>query len=151
MPAAIEFGEVNGGWEVLSVALKLEHGGQSYHWLTARLLSEAIAAVERGTPDSDSPFKERVANAAISIETSKLLAYRSAWMRAQGLTMAGERGPMAKLHSSDCLVRAASDLLDMLGSHAVLAPEIVDRHAAAVERRSWWRPAQRITAAPSRL
>jgi alkylation response protein AidB-like acyl-CoA dehydrogenase len=127
-------GEVDGGWEVLSVALKLEHGGQSYHWLTARLLSEAVAVVERGALDSDSPFRERMANAAIAIETSKLLAYRSAWMRAQGLTMAGERGPMAKLHSSDSLVRAASELLDMLGSHAVLAPETVDRHAADVEQ-----------------
>lgn len=127
-------GEVDGGWEVLSVALKLEHGSQSYHWLTARLLSEAMAAAARGTPDSASPFAERVGNAAIAIEASKLLAYRSAWMRAQGLTMAGERGPMPKLYSSDSLVRATSELLDMLGSHAVLAPEAVDQHAAAVEQ-----------------
>lgn len=127
-------GEVDGGWDVLSVALKHEHGGQSYHWLTAKLLSEAMAAASLGLPDPASPIAERIAHAAIAIENSKLLAYRSAWLRANGVPFDGECGPMAKLYSSDTLVHATSELIDMLGSNAVAACAEMEDHAGAVHQ-----------------
>jgi len=125
-------GEIDGGWDVLSVALKFEHGGQSYHWLAAQLLSDAMAMASRGLPDPASPVAERFGDAAIAIETSKLLAYRSAWLHANDLPFDGECGPMAKLYSSDALVLATSGLMDMLGSYAIIADSEVDSHAAAV-------------------
>jgi len=132
VPDAQRIGEIDGGWDVLSVALKFEHGGQSYHWLTAQLLSEAMAMASHGLPDPASPISERFGHAAIAIETSKLLAYRSAWLHANGVPFDGECGPMAKLYSSDTLVLATSELIDMLGSYAVIADSAVDSHAAAV-------------------
>ncbi len=131
-------GEIDGGWQVMSSALKLEHGTQSYHWLTAKLLRDAISWVhltQTNWPDEpiDSYLAGRLGNAAVSIEVAKLLSYRSAWYKANRIFEVDERGPMSKLYSSDTLTQCSSDLLDMLGSDSVMEKDGGDDFVAGVE------------------
>lgn len=106
-------GEINRGWDVLRIALKLEHGSQSYHWLSARLLRAVLSLAEKGCVEADSFYLSAVGRCAAEIEIAKILAYRSAWLQSCVDDSVGERGPMSKLFSSDALVRASSELLDV--------------------------------------
>lgn len=107
-------GPVDGGWDVLTHALKLEHGGQSYHWISSRMLEALISAVKDCRSSGDAFLLAAMGRCATTIEGAKLLSYQSAYSAADGLS-GGVPGEMAKLYSSDALVRSSSDLLDAWG------------------------------------
>ena len=115
---ALRVGEVNDGWSVLRAALDLEHGAGFHDVLQS--LHEQVASWARSRERMDDPdARERLARAAMVTEVSKLLAYRAAWLFAEGRPDRGE-GPMAKLFSSEAYVETAADLTNLLGPEALL-------------------------------
>ena len=116
-------GDVDGGWRVMMTALQDEHSG-GYGGRIVRLLEETEGwARETTGPDgrpalTDPDVRERLARAATEAEVSLLLERRASWMAQQGLVPEAE-GPMAKLFSSEALVRAAQDLCEVVGPDAL--------------------------------
>lgn len=140
----LRVGEVNGGWEVMKVALALERSGGG-RGEGDMVLREAVAWLRTrrqggGRAIQDRVVRDRVARAAVRNEVAKLLGNQVAWMGATG-AVPGVEGSMHKVFSSENLVLTGSDLLDLLGSEGVLqedAPgsptgglvEHLHRHAA---------------------
>jgi 3-oxocholest-4-en-26-oyl-CoA dehydrogenase alpha subunit len=112
-------GEVDGGWQTLTVALQHEHTS-TFGPHIARLIEiveewARETTDETGRPRIDDPsVRARLARAATSLEISTLLHRRAWWMEEVGETPEAE-GPMSKLFSSEALVRAAEDLWQMMG------------------------------------
>jgi alkylation response protein AidB-like acyl-CoA dehydrogenase len=117
---SMRIGEVNGGWDAMGVALTLERtgvGGGDHRRL--------IAAAERWAASASTPaggvlidddlVGARLARAATEARVARLLGLRSVWVYANG-ALPGVEGSMAKLFSSEALVRMADDL-------ATLAPD----------------------------
>jgi alkylation response protein AidB-like acyl-CoA dehydrogenase len=118
-------GEVDGGWAVMTLSLQDEHSsGWGQH--EQRLVDEAErwaqdATDATGRPRLDDPaVRVRLARAATEVEVSRLLERRAVWMTREGEVPEVE-GPMAKLFSTEALVRAAQDLFEMVGPDALRA------------------------------
>lgn len=113
VPDSARIGEVDGGWQVLTSSLVDEQSASFAPWLV-RLLEEVEAwAVETGRAE-DADVLERIGRARAEAEVAVLLRRRCTWMDEQGIPR-GVEGPMAKLFSSESLVRAAEDLFDLVG------------------------------------
>ena len=116
-------GEVDGGWEVMTVALQDEHGA-AFAGESARLVDAAeewatsVADDDGRLPIEDPSVRERLARAATELEVARLLQRRAAWMSEVGITPEAE-APMSKLFSSERLVRQAEDLTEMVGPDAL--------------------------------
>jgi len=115
-------GEVDGGWAVVTAALQDEHAA-GYAGHLERLLDAAEEwARESPTPEGtkldDPEVQRRLARTAAELEVAVLLQRRAVWMDEQGVTPEAE-GPMAKLFSSEALVRCAQDLFELVGPDAV--------------------------------
>jgi alkylation response protein AidB-like acyl-CoA dehydrogenase len=112
-------GDVDGGWRVMMTSLQDEHSA-GFSSRIERLLEETEAWAREttdaeGRPRIEDPdVRERLARCATELEVSTLLEHRSAWMVASGIVPEAE-GPMAKLFSSEALVRAAEDLCELVG------------------------------------
>jgi alkylation response protein AidB-like acyl-CoA dehydrogenase len=116
-------GDVDGGWRVMMTSLQDEHSA-GFSSRIERLLEETEAWAREttdadGRPRIEDPdVRERLARCATELEVSTLLEHRSAWMVASGMVPEAE-GPMAKLFSSEALVRAAEDLCELVGPDAL--------------------------------
>jgi alkylation response protein AidB-like acyl-CoA dehydrogenase len=124
IPDDLRVGAVDGGWDVMTVALTFERGGTGLteaHRMWERAVAWARATRRHGRAVIDDPLvRERLANMAIDNEVAKLLAYRVSWVAASG-GLPGVEGSMHKLWYSERLNAAASDLLDMLAEDGVLS------------------------------
>ena len=141
VPDTARVGEVDGGWDVMAVALAFERQPAA-NGETRRLLERAVGwARENGTID-DPVARDRLARVAVDVEVGRLLGARLA-SRATQPALPIVEGSMAKLFTSEAFQRAASDLLDLLGAEGVLqhgeadAPvegwiEHAHRHAAVM-------------------
>ncbi|HXZ85548.1 MAG TPA: acyl-CoA dehydrogenase family protein [Myxococcota bacterium] len=118
VPDWLRVGELNGGWDVMKVALALEQG-VGYTGNAEVLLDAALAWARRTGRISDPIVRERLARVAQCAEVGTLLEKRSTWAAATGDRSARVAGPMAKLYSSEIFVAAASDLMDLLGADAL--------------------------------
>jgi alkylation response protein AidB-like acyl-CoA dehydrogenase len=115
LPDYYRLGPVNQGWSVLQAPLAAEHGmGQKEHLApgpgrvyidTARRLLEAVTTWLREQLDDDGrprladpATRDRLARVAMEIEVSVVAP-----------------GPMARVYASEALVRAASDMLELMG------------------------------------
>lgn len=106
-------GEVGRGWSALMLALQDEHStGFSPH------LDRFLSAVERSVEEPDARLRMAMVQTATELEVAHLLELRAAWMDAHGNTPVAE-GPMAKLYSSEALVRATERLTAALGPDAL--------------------------------
>jgi len=120
---AWRLGEVNGGWQVMLTSLQSEHGA-SFASATERLLAaaEEWAAEEvddGGRPRLDDPaVLGALARCAADIEVSGLLSQRIGWMGKRG-DQVGAEGPMVKLFSTESLVRAAQEVVEVVGPDAL--------------------------------
>ena len=125
VPDAYRVGEVDGGWDVMTVALTFERGGFA--------LTEADRVWERtvewatdtrradGTRVIDDPLvRERLATMRVNLEVARLLAYRCSYVAASG-GLPGVEGSMHKLWYAEAMTADASELVDMLGAEGVLA------------------------------
>jgi alkylation response protein AidB-like acyl-CoA dehydrogenase len=113
-------GALNGGWETMTVALTLERtnatGGEHRRLVaTAERWAETASAADGGLLLDDPSVAGRLARAATEARVTRLLGHRSVWLSAKGV-LPGVEGSMAKLFSSESLVRMADDL-------AMLAPD----------------------------
>jgi alkylation response protein AidB-like acyl-CoA dehydrogenase len=59
----------------------------------------------------------KLADMATRIEAARLLTYRAAWMKDQGVVRTGRESSMAKLYSSEIAVRAAEECVQIHGGY----------------------------------
>jgi len=116
---SLRIGEVDGGWEVMTVGLTFERslpqGGDSRRLLRAMERWALTSVDDAGHPKSeDTDVQARLGRAAAEIEVSTLLARRCAWVQKSG-TLPGVEGSMAKLFATEALTRQSTDFMDMLG------------------------------------
>ena len=118
---SMRIGEVDGGWDVMTLILTFERTGAQGGWSAALLeaMERWAAADEDGaTPAEDPGVRARLGRAAAEVEVSRLLARRCAWMQAAGL-LPGVEGSMAKLFASEAITRQAGDFVDLLGPDGI--------------------------------
>jgi alkylation response protein AidB-like acyl-CoA dehydrogenase len=118
---SLRIGEVDGGWDVMTLILTFERTGAQGGWSAALL--EAMERWARTTDDAPAPAEDagvraRLGRAAAEVEVSRLLARRCAWMQAAGL-LPGVEGSMAKLFASEAITRQAGDFVDLLGPDGI--------------------------------
>ena len=123
-------GEVDGGWEVMLVALAFER--QAPAWADCWRLLHAAEDWAANRPDlqADPLACERLAYAAVEVEVGRLLRDRLISETAAGRLPIVE-GSMAKLFTSEALQRMSADLLDLLGPVALTGGPVLAafRHA----------------------
>jgi alkylation response protein AidB-like acyl-CoA dehydrogenase len=143
VPDSARVGEVDGGWDVMKIALAHERNPAMLAELDRlRERVEGWSVVPGGDgrrPIDDDLVAERLGRAAVEVEVGRVLADRMTWVKASGALPIAE-GSMAKLYSSETFQARAADLLDVLGvdglrdRHDPLAPlggwvEHAHRHA----------------------
>jgi len=120
---SLRVGEVDGGWQVMTVGLTFERsgpqGGDSARLLQA-MEDWARSSEDEGTHTrrKDPDVLARLGRAAAEVEIAVLLARRCAWVHQAG-ALPGVEGSMAKLFASEALTRQAADFVDMLGPDGV--------------------------------
>jgi len=125
VPDSARIGEVDGGWEVMKVALSREQAGEGSTDLHELVRQATLWAEESEGPDGDRMIddpivRERIARAAIDLEVATLLAQRSAWATATGVEKNPGWGPGSKLFETEAYARAAADFFSMVGPAAVI-------------------------------
>lgn len=122
VPDTARVGAVDGGWQVMRVALTFERGGGSAGQMR-RLLRRCPDLLHEPSRDGEldalAHARQSVGRLAVDAEVAKLLAYRTVWVNAMG-GLAGVEGSMAKLFSSEAFQRACAALLDVQGAEGVL-------------------------------
>jgi alkylation response protein AidB-like acyl-CoA dehydrogenase len=123
-------GDVDGGWQVMLVALSFERGLAGGVRDGERLLSVAEELARRAPDDGTAPLiddsvvRERLVRLAIDNEVSDLLAGRAAWVAASG-RLPGTEGAAVRLFASDSFTRAASWAVDLAGPEGLV--QSIDR------------------------
>lgn len=116
-------GDVDAGWQVLGLSLQDEHASGWGPHIT-RLLQHAEQWAASTLADDGSPqltktdVRRRIARVAMEDEVSRLLLRRCVWMTDAGQVPVAE-GPMSKVFSTEALVRASQDVLELVGPDAV--------------------------------
>jgi alkylation response protein AidB-like acyl-CoA dehydrogenase len=119
VPDAWRVGEVDGGWTTMGVSLKYEHGG-GFGSAIQRLLEATEAWAADATDVDGRPLLEdadvrlAIGRTGASLDVSRLLHRRIAWMRQHDLPMTAE-GPMSKLFSSEALEDRAEEIVELMG------------------------------------
>ena len=146
VPDTCRVGLVDGGWDVMTVALAYERNPTMVGELD-RLLRLFLGWARSHPEVLERPVvRDRLARAVIDLEAGRLLSERMSAVGASGALPIVE-GSMAKLFSSEALVRASAGLLDTLGAAGVLsvgasgAPaagwvEVMQRHAQVTTIRA---------------
>jgi alkylation response protein AidB-like acyl-CoA dehydrogenase len=122
VPDSARVGEVDGGWDVMTIGLALERTTVISPGPTLeRVLSWVRTAVDdAGRPVLDHrPVRQQLARTAVDAEVSKLLCRWVAWAIDQGRVPSIE-GSMAKLFGGEADNRDSAALLDVLGPLALL-------------------------------
>lgn len=133
----MRIGEVDGGWDVMTVSLTFERsgaqGGESIRLLEAMERWAMTTLDEKGRPRAEDPaVRARLGRAAAENEVSTLLGRRSAWIQQSG-RLPGVEGSMGKLFASEAITRQAADFVDMLGPDGIRSegdPSAVEGGAA---------------------
>lgn len=115
-------GDVDAGWQVIGLSLRDEHAsGWGPH--LSRLLQHveqwaATTEADDGSPQlAKTDVRRRIARVAMEDEVSRLLLRRCVWMTETGQTPIAE-GPMSKVFSTEALVRASQDIVELVGPDA---------------------------------
>jgi alkylation response protein AidB-like acyl-CoA dehydrogenase len=124
-------GEVDGGWQVMLVALSYERGLAGGIRDSERLL-RAAETYARGTTRSDGTrpvddplVRERLVRLAIDVEVTDLLAGRAAWVASSG-RLPGTEGAACKVFATESFTRAASWFLDAAGPDGLVQRDGTD-------------------------
>ena len=122
-------GAVDGGWQVMLVALSFERGLAGGVRDAERLLRVTEEFARRVPPEGGGPpirdpvVRERLVRLAIDTEVADLLAGRAAWVAASG-RLPGTEGAAARLFASESFTRAASWAIDLAGTEGLVqSPE----------------------------
>ena len=115
------------GWQVAMSALDLERSGIENVGRAQALLEDVIeyaqtAAGSGGRPLLDDPVvRQRLADASVRVEASRLAAYNVAWRRDMGLPIT-HHSSLSKLMTSETWQHVAAVALRTLGPDALLLP-----------------------------
>jgi alkylation response protein AidB-like acyl-CoA dehydrogenase len=114
--------DVGAGWHSLMLALQDEHSAAFSPHLV-RLLERTERWATTPGRDGTAPLardevRRRLIKAATDLEVAQLLEVRSTWMESIGEVPVAE-GPMAKLSSTEAMVRHAEELTSMVGPDAL--------------------------------
>ncbi len=116
-------GDVDAGWQVMGLSLQDEHAsGWGPH--LSRLLQHVEQWAANTQADDGSPqlaktdVRRRIARVAMEDEVSRLLLRRCVWMTETGQNPVAE-GPMSKVFSTEALVRASQDVMELVGPDAM--------------------------------
>ena len=118
-------GEVDGGWQVMLVALSFERGLAGGVRDGERLLRTVEELARRVPDDGSAPLvddpvtRERMVRLAIDNEVADLLSGRAAWVAASG-RLPGTEGAAARLFASESFTRAASWAVDLAGPEGLV-------------------------------
>jgi alkylation response protein AidB-like acyl-CoA dehydrogenase len=124
VPDIYRVGEVDGGWNVMLVALAFERGvvGGAHYCLplleTAVRYATAVDA-DGVRPCDDPSVMERVVRLAIDSEVASALGARAAWVASSG-ALPGAEGTLARLFATEAYTRGAQSLIDIAGPAGVL-------------------------------
>ncbi len=125
VPDSLRVGDVDGGWDVMTVALTFERGGfalseadrvwqQTVDWATATRRPDGTRVID------DPLVRERLATMRVHDEVARLLALRCSYVAATG-AMPGVEGSMHKLFYAESMTADAAELVDMHGVDGVLS------------------------------
>lgn len=117
-------GDVDGGWQVMLVALSFERGLAGGVRDAERALRVVEEWAHRTDPEGRRPIddpiaRERLVRLAIETEVADLLTGRAAWVAASG-GLPGTEGAAARLFASESFTRAASWAIDLAGPEGLL-------------------------------
>jgi alkylation response protein AidB-like acyl-CoA dehydrogenase len=112
-------GEVNGGWNVMSVALSFERGVMGGTNPGVPLLQHTVEWARRAGRIGEPAVREKLARVAIDNHVSALLTQRSAWIAASG-GLPGLEGSMTKLFASEAYQKASRWFQEMAGAEGLL-------------------------------
>ncbi|SHN46568.1 acyl-CoA dehydrogenase family protein [Cryptosporangium aurantiacum] len=118
VPDSARVGAVDGGWDVVRIAMVFERGTRNGNHRPGLLDRAASWARDAGVVD-DPGVAEQLARLAIDEEVARLLTARAEWITRDG-GLPGVEGSMAKLFTSEAAQRQHAALLDLLGAEAVL-------------------------------
>jgi len=119
-------GEENRGWYVGATLLDFERSGVQYSASSRRLLEEIIEfATEtewNGKPLAKRPeVRNRLADAAIEIEVSRMISYGIAWMQSNG-QVPNKEASVCKAFSTEMQQRLGETAMNLMGLYGQLAP-----------------------------
>ena len=101
------------GWEIATEFLTWAQTGVEFvGW--ARRLRDLVIESKRGQGKSYPIHKTRLAEASVDIEVSRLISYRSVWLRSQG-KLSRREASMAKLFCSEVYQKVAGAAMEMVG------------------------------------
>lgn len=112
-------GEVNGGWDVMAVALAFERGVMGGTGMGVPLLGHVVDWARRAGRLHEPILREQIARAAIDNHVSGLLTRRAAWIAAEG-GLPGLEGSMAKVFATESYQRATRWFQEAAGPDGLL-------------------------------
>ena len=149
-------GEVDGGWQVMLVALSFERGVAGGVRDAERLLAVAEAHARDAVDDDGRPLlddadrRDALARLAIDAEVTDLLASRAAWVAASG-RLPGVEGAASKLFATEAFQRVGRPPGRRRRARRARAVARRDRpRARSTSTATASRPSPPSTAAPAR-
>ena len=113
-------GEVNGGWNVMSVALSFERGVMGGTSPGVPLLTHTAEwAAEVRADQRTCGAREKFAAVVVDNQVAALLAQRSAWIAAAG-GLPGLEGSMTKVFATEAYQKASRWFQEMAGAEGLL-------------------------------
>lgn len=116
--------------------------GSSMEWERGSILATHVGAMQRqletcveyarerrqfGKPIGQfQSVSNRIADMAVRLETSRLILYKVAWLKAKGEPAAFEAA-VAKLHLSECFVRSSEDAIRIHGGYGYATESQIER------------------------
>ena len=125
VPKGNVVGELNRGWYVGATLLDFERSGVRYSAGSQRLLEELVQLAKEtrhnGQVAAEDPLvRNRLADIAIQVEVSRMLAYRIAWMQSQG-QIPNKEASTGKLFGTQLQQQVAAAGMELLGLYGQLA------------------------------
>lgn len=149
-------GERGRGWLGAMVLVNIERSGLGSASMTQRILDELVAYTKRtkrnGVLLAEDPIiRSKLAEMAIEIQVTRMLAYRTAWTQATGQDVTSV-GAMIKLYGSELMQRLANTALQILGPYAQLMPGSPQAQLGGLMTRDYmWNLSMTIAAGTSEI
>ena len=127
VPSRYVIGEENRGWYAAMTTLSFERSGIQRPARMTKLFEDYISfnkAVSRrggSSPLDHAPFRNRLAELRIQVETLRMLSYRVAWMQSQGLVPQRESS-MTKYLGDETAKAVYRAMYSALGEYGNLLP-----------------------------
>lgn len=118
VPADHLVGEENRGWYVNARTMDLERSGGAHIGGLRRHMDEALAASRLIRGPREKHLRHRLADCAVTVEVTRLLGYRVAWLREQG-TLPNHEVSIVKLLAAETHQRIANLMVNAFGLSAL--------------------------------